>query len=74
LFLFDEIDASLPNAVLAFNAALANGYADFPDGMVKRHPRFACIAAANTFGMGADRIYVGRNQLDGADAGPFRLH
>lgn len=71
LFLFDEIDASLPAALLAFNAALANGYADFPDGKVKRHPNFRCIAAANTYWTGQDRVYVGRNQLDGASLDRF---
>lgn len=70
-FLFDEMDGSLPGAVLAFNAALANGHADFPDGMVKRHPDFRAIAACNTFGRGADRQYVGRLQLDAASLDRF---
>ena len=71
LFLFDEIDASFPQAVLAFNAALANDYMDFPDKRVKKHENFYCIAAANTIGMGADRQYVGRNQLDAASLDRF---
>lgn len=71
LFLFDEIDASYPQAVLAFNAALANDYMDFPDKRVPRHEKFYCIAAANTFGQGADRQYVGRNQLDAASLDRF---
>ena len=71
LFLFDEIDASAPAALLSFNAALANGYADFPDGMVKRHEAFRVIAAANTYGAGRDRQYVGRNQLDAASRDRF---
>lgn len=66
LFLFDEIDASMPQAVLAFNAAISNDMMDFPDKMVQRHKDFYCMAAANTFGVGADRVYVGRNQMDGA--------
>lgn len=66
LFLFDEIDASLPSALLAFNAALANDWMDFPDGCIQRHPDFRVVAGANTFGTGADRQYVGRNQLDAA--------
>ena len=66
VFLFDEIDASLPGALLAFNAALANDWMDFPDANVKRHEDFRVIAGANTFGTGADRQYVGRNQLDAA--------
>lgn len=71
VFLFDEIDASFPQAVLAFNAALANNFMDFPDKKVERHKDFYCIAAANTIGQGADRQYVGRNQLDAASLDRF---
>lgn len=71
VFLFDEIDASFPQAVLAFNAALANDFMDFPDKKVERHKDFYCIAAANTIGQGADRQYVGRNQLDAASLDRF---
>ncbi|SFH77998.1 AAA family ATPase [Halpernia frigidisoli] len=71
VFLFDEIDASFPQAILAFNAALANKFMDFPDGRINRHKDFYCIAAANTFGTGADRKYVGRNQLDAASLDRF---
>jgi MoxR-like ATPase len=66
VYLFDEVDASLPAATLAFQAALANGMADFPGGMVRRHPDFYCVAAANTWGLGATNDYVGRNRLDAA--------
>lgn len=72
LFLFDEVDASDPDALTAFNAALAGQLADFPDGMVRRHKDFAAIAAGNTFGRGADRQYVGRNQLDAATLDRFQ--
>lgn len=71
LFLFDEIDASYPQAILAFNAALANDFMDFPDKKVERHKDFYCIAAANTYGLGADRAYIGRNQLDAASLDRF---
>jgi hypothetical protein len=39
--------------------------------MIERHKDFICIAAANTFGMGANRVYVGRNQLDAATLDRF---
>lgn len=39
---------------------------------IKLHPEFRIIAAANTFGKGADRQYVGRNQLDEASLDRFR--
>lgn len=71
LFLFDEIDASFPQAILAFNAALSNDFMDFPDKKVEKHKDFYCIAAANTYGSGADREYVGRNQLDAASLDRF---
>lgn len=66
LHLFDECDASLPGATLALNAALANKVAAFPDSMVPMNPSFRCIAAANTWGLGATFDYVGRNKLDAA--------
>lgn len=71
VFLFDEVDASDPDAMTAFNAALSNGVADFPDGMVAMHKDFYAMAAGNTFGRGADRQYVGRNQLDAATLDRF---
>jgi hypothetical protein len=71
LFFFDEIDASCAESLIIINAALANGYFDFPNGRVNAHPDFTVVAAANTFGNGADMIYVGRNQLDGATLDRF---
>lgn len=73
VFLFDEVDASDPDALTSFNAALANGVGDFPDCMVKRHKDFYALAAGNTFGRGADRQYVGRNQLDAATLDRFEV-
>jgi uncharacterized protein (DUF1778 family) len=71
VFLFDEIDGSSAQALLAFNAIAANDLAAFPCGTVKRHDDFVIIAAANTFGTGATRQYVGRAQLDGATRDRF---
>lgn len=73
VFLFDEVDASDADAMTAFNAALANGHCAFPDKLVKRHKDFVAIAAGNTFGRGADRQYVGRNQLDAATLDRFQI-
>lgn len=67
VFAWDEIDASDPKALCAFNALLDGGDTfAFPDGMVKRHADFVCIASANTWGNGATADYVGRNKIDGA--------
>lgn len=72
VFLWDEIDASDARALLRFNSALANGVCEFPDGKVVRlHKSCVAIAAANTYGQGADRQYVGRNQLDAASLDRF---
>jgi cobaltochelatase CobS len=62
----DEIDSWDSQVTLALNSALANGYASFPDGMVKRHPDCIFVGAANTTGSGATADFVGRNRLDAA--------
>lgn len=71
VFLIDEIDAGNPGVLTVINGALANGVCAFPDAMVTKHPDFICMAAANTWGKGADRQYVGRNQLDAATLNRF---
>jgi hypothetical protein len=73
VFLMDEIDAGNANVLIMVNAALSNDYCAFPDQMVKRHKDFVFIASANTFGNGANRQYVGRNQLDAATLDRFAL-
>lgn len=71
LFFLDEVDASSPEALINMNSAIANGYYDFPNGRVKAHKDFRVVCAGNTFGTGADMVYVGRNQLDGATLDRF---
>ena len=71
LVLFDEMDGSNPNALMALNAALANDFAAFPCGIVQRHPDFRVIASGNTFGHGASAQYVGRNPMDAATLDRF---
>lgn len=68
VFLFDEVDGSLPGAVLEFQAFLATGYATFPNEPqpIKRHANCYVVAAANTWGFGGDANYVGRLKLDAA--------
>lgn len=77
VFLLDEIDAADANMLVYMNQALANDSFFLPqrreNTRVKRHPDFVCVAAANTFGHGADMIFVGRNQLDGATLDRFRM-
>lgn len=71
VYLFDEIDGSDPRAIVAFNAALANGVMAFPDGMVSRHADCVVIAAANTAGHGATAEFVGRMKMDAASTDRF---
>ena len=71
VFLLDEADAGNSNVLILLNAALSNGYMSFPDHMVQAHKDFRLIASANTFGTGASRKYVGRNQLDAATIDRF---
>jgi MoxR-like ATPase len=75
LFLADEFDASDANVVLVFNQYLANGRLPLPmregNPIAYRHKDARFIAALNTFGRGADRQYVGRNQLDEATLDRF---
>lgn len=71
VFLFDEVDGSDPAALLWCNTAIANGVCAFPHGEFERHPEFRLIAGGNTYGRGADRVYVGRNPLDGATLDRF---
>lgn len=72
LFMFDELDASDPNAAVAANVAIANRYFTFPNGeMVTAHENFRIIAAGNTFGTGADDNYTGRQPLDASTIDRF---
>ncbi len=71
MFFLDEIDASCPEALIILNGAIANKYFDFPIGRVKAHKDFRVVCAGNTYGTGADMVYVGRNVLDGATLDRF---
>ena len=77
VFLLDEVDAADANVMVGINAALANGQLSNPYNPeakpIPRHPECLIIAAANTFGRGADRLYVGRNALDAATLDRFTL-
>lgn len=76
VFLLDEIDGADPNTMVFMNQAIANDFFFLPQRhkkpMIKKHKDFHLIAAANTFGNGADMMFVGRNQLDAATLDRFR--
>jgi cobaltochelatase CobS len=75
IFLFDEYDAFDGNMLLCANSALANGHITVPQRLgnqrVNRGENVGIVATANTYGTGADPIYSGRNQLDGATLDRF---
>lgn len=77
IFLFDEMDAADPNVMVFMNQALANEGFSLPQRYekpyIKKHKDFVAIAATNTFGNGADQMYVGRNQLDAATLDRFKV-
>jgi hypothetical protein len=73
VFLLDEVDAASPAVLVVINALLANERASFPDAVVEKHADFVLIAGANTIGLGADRQYVGRQQIDAATLDRFVL-
>lgn len=72
VFFLDEIDASIPEVLVLLNAAIANGYFEFPNGRVNfDHVHF--VAAGNTVGSGADDLYTGRMVLDQATLDRFAI-
>lgn len=77
VFLLDEMDAADPNVLLIINSAIANGLLEVlnrpGNPIAKMHADFVLIAAANTFGTGADRLYVGRARLDESTLDRFRI-
>ena len=71
LFFLDEMDASIPEVLVLLNAAIANGYFEFPNGKITAHENFRVVAAGNTVGSGADEVYTGRMVLDQATLDRF---
>lgn len=69
----DEMDAGDAGGLLVANSATANHYMTFPDSTlpVRVHEGFRAVACMNTFGNGADRLYVGRSQMDAATLDRF---
>lgn len=67
----DEIDSANAGVLTILNGMLSSDKYSFPDKIVDKHKDFICIATANTYGLGADLNYVGRNRLDGATMDRF---
>jgi hypothetical protein len=77
VFLADDIDLADANMLGLMNAALDDGQwfisARYEAPYLKKHSDFYLVAAANTHGHGADRQYVGAQQLDERTLSRFRL-
>lgn len=77
VFFFDELDASDANVMIVVHAALDGSKIAIPNRVKKpyaeKHPDFVCIAACNTWGLGSDRQYSGRNKLDMATLDRFGI-
>lgn len=72
VLLDDEVDASNRSVMISKNSAIENRFAQFPNGeLVQAHADFVYVGSANTYGRGADRLYVGRTHLDAASLNRF---
>lgn len=73
VFLADEMDAADANLLLSINTALANGSLFNPINgeTYAKHADFVFVGAANTVGKGGDRVYTGRQRLDGSTLNRF---
>lgn len=72
VFFLDEMDASIPEVLVLLNAAIANGYFEFPTGRVDLD-NVHFVAAGNTVGSGADDQYTGRMVIDQATLDRFAI-
>jgi cobaltochelatase CobS len=75
IFNFEELDAADANMVIVLNNALANDrlYNPVNGEVYEKSENFIPFATANTFGLGANRSYTGRERLDAATIDRFRM-
>lgn len=75
VFCFEEMDAADPNMLLLVNNALANESFTNPvtGEEVEKNKNFVPVATANTWGLGANRQYTGRERLDAATLDRWRV-
>ena len=71
LILLDEFDYASAAVGTSLNTATSSPFAGFPDSTIERHPDFALIATANTYGTGATSQYIGSNALNAATLNRF---
>lgn len=75
VFCFEEMDAADPNMLLIVNNAIANNFFTNPvtGREIEKSKNFIPIATANTWGLGANRQYTGRERLDAATLDRWRV-
>jgi hypothetical protein len=75
IFNFEEIDAADASMLIVLNNALAGEWlSNTANGVeYKRSTDFVAMATGNTFGLGANRKYVGRERLDDATLDRWRM-
>lgn len=71
IIVLDEFTALEAQVAQVVNAALANNELTSTTGTCQRHPDCIIIATSNTYGNGADRMYVSNNQLDASTIDRF---
>lgn len=75
VFCFEEMDAADPNMLLVVNNAIANNFFTNPvtGEEIEKSKDFIPLATANTWGLGANRQYTGRERLDAATLDRWRI-
>jgi len=75
IFNLEEIDAADASMLIVINNALESGklFNSSSGETVVMHDDFVVMSTANTFGLGANRKYVGRERLDFATLDRFRM-
>lgn len=75
VFCFEEIDAADPNMLLLVNNAIANEsfFNPVTGKEIEKHKNVVFCATANTWGVGANRQYTGRERLDAATLDRWRV-
>lgn len=75
VFLADEMDAADSNMLIGINDAISNNELHNPiiNKVIEKHENFHILAAANTWGTGANAQYSGRERLDMATLERFRM-
>jgi cobaltochelatase CobS len=75
VFNFEEMDASDPSMLIVVNNALASGelFNSVNGQKYVRHEDFIAFSTMNTYGLGANAKYTGREKLDLATIDRFRM-